>query len=429
MAYPVFSVPDFHFCRYVLYRHKPNIGQYKLVLGDASQFGDFALLPEVSIDAVLLDGNAEHLAGTHAIYITAAAEQIHAPFFTRQPCDHAGFYGRKVCNEKSAARTGHKGSADQLRKHIRGGIVEQAHNIIITCADDGTRFSQIGHIIPCEILQLHISPRKPSRAIRAVELKASAYTPVGTHRVFHSLILLNRALRQLLSQHKHRFQRLRGSFEQLGYLLFAQRVGFQPVFRQPVFHLLHGVRVVQHGELLQLSDQFLAGAFVNGDGVAHQGHVHSDSTVVDLLIEMVLIPDFIWYRISFQPLLNAHFGFHVAQIVGFEAIPFFRRIGGRMPLAVLAGDTKIADEVFPFSELLLIQPQCASSVLQGQRQAKIGRPDHGAVPAHRIKIAHTGIIRGRVVFVVQRIAVSAQPLGQTDALKIGVECPLVYTRI
>ncbi len=74
VAYPVFSVPDFHFCRYVLYRHKPNIGQYKLVFGDASQFSDFALLPEMPIDAVLLHGNAEHLTGTHAVDVTTAAE-------------------------------------------------------------------------------------------------------------------------------------------------------------------------------------------------------------------------------------------------------------------------------------------------------------------------------------------------------------------
>ena len=142
-----------------------------------------------------------------------------------------------------------------------------------------------------------------------------------------------------------------------------------------------------------------------------------------------MIPYRIWHRILPQPLLNAHFSFHVAQVVGFEGRPFVGRISGQMPLSILARHTEIFDEVFAFRELLLIQPQRKTRILQGQRQTKIGGPDHGAMPAHWIEIAHTGIVRGRVVFVVKRIAVSAQPLRQADAFKVGVECPLVYSLI
>ena len=318
----------------------------------------------MTIDAVLLDRYTEHLACTGAVDILPVGEHPLPPILTSQPRDYAGFDGREVGDEKGVAGTRYKSRADQLGKRIRGRIVEHTHRVIIPGADDGTRLFQIGHLVLGQILKLNI-PASPASSSSAVELKASAYTPIGADRRFHSLILFDGALRQLLPENKHRPQWFRGGLEQLRDLLFTERFCFQSVIGKPVLHLLHGVRVIQHGELFQLGSQFLARAFVDGNGAAHQSHVHGEAPVVDLLVEVILIPYRIWHRILPQPLLNAHFSFHVAQVVGFEGRPFVGRISGQMPLSVLARNTEILDEVFAFRELLLIQPQCGSSILQG----------------------------------------------------------------
>ena len=203
-------------------------------------------------------------------------------------------------------------------------------------------------------------------------MKASAYTPIGADRRFHSLILFDGALRQLLPEHEHRPQWFRGGLEQFAYLLFIERFCFQSVIGKPVLHLLHGVRVFQHGQLLQLGGQLLAGLRIDGDGIAHQRHVNSDAPVVNLLVEVILLPHLVRHRKVAQTFLYSQLSFYIAQVVGFEGRPFFRGIRRHVPCAILARNTEILDEVFAFRELLLIQPQRKTRILQGQRQTKIG---------------------------------------------------------
>ena len=275
---------------------------------------------------------------------------------------------------------------------------------------------------------MRISARPPAGAC-AVELKASPHAPVGAHRVLHGLILLHRGFRQLLTQHKHRFQRFRRGFEQLDHLLLAQRIGFQPVICQPAFHLLDGVGIVQHGQLLQFSSQLLPGLFIHGDGVFHQRPVQRDAPVVDLLIEVILLPHLVRHRVIPQALLNAHLCFHIAQVVGFEGGPPVRSVCREMTRAILGRNTEILDQILALGQLLLVQPQRRSGILQGQRQAEIGRPDHRAVPARRVKVGHAGVLRNGVVLVVQGVAVAAQPLGQAYPFKGCVEGPLLHTLV
>lgn len=52
------------------------------------QFSDFSFLPQVTIDAVLLDRHTEHLTGTGAVDILPVGEHLLPPILTSQPRDY-----------------------------------------------------------------------------------------------------------------------------------------------------------------------------------------------------------------------------------------------------------------------------------------------------------------------------------------------------
>ena len=207
------------------------------------------------VDTMLFYRHAEHLAGGSAVDVLAFGEHLLPPLFPGEPGDHAGFNRRKVGYEESPARAWNQGGADELGEHVRGGVIEQAHRVVIPGANQRARLFQIGHLILGQVLQLNVASGPTARAC-AVKLEASAHTPVRAHRVFHRLILFHGAFRQLLAQYKHRLERLRCGLEQFGHLLFAKGVCLKAVGGKPVLHLLHGVGVVQHGQFLQPGSQF-----------------------------------------------------------------------------------------------------------------------------------------------------------------------------
>ena len=144
---------------------------------------------------------------------------------------------------------------------------------------------------------------------------------------------------------------------------------------------------------------------------------------------MVLCPHLLGHRVLSQAILNGHLGFHVAQVIGPEGRPLLRGGRGHAPCSVLARHTEIPDELLALGELLLVQPQRRAHILEGQRQAEVGRPDHRTVPARRVQISHAGVIGRGVGFVAQRIAIAPQPPGQAHALKLRVERPLAHALV
>ena len=103
------------------------------------------------------------------------------------------------------------------------------------------------------------------------------------------------------------------------------------------------------------------------------------------------------------------------QVIRFEKRPFLRRV-----LRQVAGTTavcfgggtglaEIADQLLAFAHLLLIQRQCRANAHQGQRQAEVCRPDHGAAPLCRVE---------------ELVIQHSQIPGQAHALEIGVKRPL-----
>ena len=192
------------------------------------------------------------------------------------------------------------------------------------------------------------------------------------------------------------------------------------MLRQPLFHLLYRIGIFKAGQLLHLLRQLGAGAHVHLDGAFHQLPVDVDAPVVDLLILMVLLPYVLRHGIPAQALLNAHFRFHVPQVIRFEKRPFLRRVLRQITgtTAVCFGGgtglAEIADQLLAFAQLLLIQRQRRAHAHQGQRQAEVCRPDHGAAPLCRIK---------------ELVVRHSQIPGQAHALKVGVERPLGNTLI
>ena len=87
------------------------------------------------------------------------------------------------------------------------------------------------------------------------------------------------------------------------------------MFCEPLLHLLDGVRVFQGGKLTHLCGEFFSGTIINGDGLFHQHHVKLDAPVVDLLVEMVFLPQEIRHRELRQLLLDRHFGFHIPLVI------------------------------------------------------------------------------------------------------------------
>ena len=90
------------------------------------------------VDTMLFHRNLEHLAGTHAVNITAFGKQILTPLLSCKPCNHSGLNGRKVSYIKELTFRWHKGSPDELRQGIRHIVIEHGERFIITGSDEST---------------------------------------------------------------------------------------------------------------------------------------------------------------------------------------------------------------------------------------------------------------------------------------------------
>ena len=75
-----------------------------------------------------------------------------------------------------------------------------------------------------------------------------------------------------------------------------------------------------------MGGQFLVCTGIHADGLPHQFHIHTDTSVVDLLVEMVLVPDILRHREPGQLLLDGHLRFHIPEVVDFEPRPLLRGI-------------------------------------------------------------------------------------------------------
>ena len=201
--------------------------------------------------------------------------------------------------------------------------------------------------------------------------------------------------------------------------------------RQPLLHLDHAVGILQRGQVLHGIGELLPGAGVHVDGLLHQIHIQCHASVVDLLIEVVFLPDAVRDRELGQPILDGLLYLHIPAVISFEGGPLVRRVHGQVPgpatvgLRRSTGLAEVFDEVLALGELLFVQTQHGTDALQGERQAHCGGPDHGAVPSCRVQIVADRILWDTVAGVI-KAAVVPEPARQADALKLCVEGPLDY---
>ena len=156
--------------------------------------------------------------------------------------------------------------------------------------------------------------------------------------------------------------------------------------------------------------------------------IQADTAVIDFLIEMVFFPDEVRHREAGEALLDGELYFYVTAVVFLEVDPFFSVMLGQISgsaivcLGGLAGTAEVFDEVFSFFQFLVLELQDGAYTLQGEGQAHIGGPDHGAFPGGRIQVVGGGILRDGAGTEVLRV-VALQPFGQADALKGSIESP------
>ena len=151
------------------------------------------------------------------------------------------------------------------------------------------------------------------------------------------------------------------------------------------------------------------------NGLPHKLHIQGNTTVIDLLVDVIFIPHAVRHGIFDKPSLYGHFGLHIADVIFLERQPLIRRmsrkITGTMTVGLgrRTGLTEIFDEVFASGQFLLLKPQHRTDAFQRKRQTHRRSPDHRAFPRGRRKV-----VSGR----------KPKKAGQADALKVCVKCPL-----
>ena len=98
------------------------------------QLCDFPFLTQMSIDAVFLHRDLEHLRCRGAVDISAFGEDILTPFFTGKPCNDTGLNSRKVSHQKLCTFSGNKSSTNELGKGIWHVFIEKFHSFKVARA-------------------------------------------------------------------------------------------------------------------------------------------------------------------------------------------------------------------------------------------------------------------------------------------------------
>src|SRR5699024_12433685 len=123
---------------------------------------------------------------------------------------------------------------------------------------------------------------------------------------------------------------------------------------------------------------------IHGNGLLNKIHIHLYASIVDFLVEMILIPDVLWYWKLDQSLLYLYFCLHITLVICFELLPFIDFISGWVTSATTiyffwsAWKTKISYQVVTFRQLLFLKSQHCTYTFQSKRKHHIRRPNHGA---------------------------------------------------
>ena len=351
----------------------------------------------MSVDAVLFDRNTEHLGSRSTVDVLALCKNLLPPFFSGKPCNNTSFDGGEVSNDEFAVTLGNECGADQLGQGIRHIFVEHFHSLEVTAANKPTGFCQILQVVLGQILHLNDAACPSACAVSTVKLEHTSGTAIGANRSLHYLVLLYRRLGKLLTESQNLLQFRRCRLQHFSHSLFAEGIGFHTVVRKPLLHLLHGIGVVQSGQIFHCLGQLGAGSAVHLNGLPNQFHIQGNTTVIDLLVDVVFVPHAVRHGIFGQARLNGHFGLHIADVVFLESQPLVRgmsrKVAGTLSVGLgrRTGLTEIFDEVFAFGQFLLFKPKYRTDTFQRKRQPHCCSPHHRTLPGIRLQVVASGI--------------------------------------
>ena len=263
-----------------------------------------------------------------------------------------------------------------------------------------TCFGQVGNMILRQVLQLYDAPRPATGTGSAIKAEHSTRTTIRTHSDLHRLIFLDRGFGQHPAHFQNRFHGIFCCFQQLLHAGFIQTVGRAALLFKPCQKLIYRIRIVNSGQAAHICCQLRLCLRIQRECCIDQFIVNTNTAIVDLLIEIKLLPDRIGNRKAGKPTVDLHFSFYIALVICLENCPLFRRIYRcvKMRHAVhrFVGYTKVFNESFALRHFLLFNMQRLACICKCRRQRQRAAVNHGAMPAHRRKIVTDGIFRNTV---------------------------------
>ena len=158
------------------------------------QLCDFPLLPEMAIDAVLDDWDAEHGRRRGAVNVAIVGKDVHTPLFTGQPRQHACLDGREVRDTQHRIVGRDERRADELGQCAGYIAVHQLQAAAVFRFDQMPRRGDGLRDVMRQVLHLDQTARPSSRTIGAVELQDAADTSVGADSAVHGLVFRDAGL-------------------------------------------------------------------------------------------------------------------------------------------------------------------------------------------------------------------------------------------
>ena len=146
----------------------------------------------MAVHAVLFNGDAEHLACGCAVNVAAVLEHLQPPFLPGKPCNHPGLNGGKVRHDEFPAVLRHKRRSDELRERVGDILVEQFQSVIIPALHQCPCLRQVRDMVLRQVLKLDYASAVPPGAIGSIKLEHPMRAAVGTYRILHRRVFLDR---------------------------------------------------------------------------------------------------------------------------------------------------------------------------------------------------------------------------------------------
>ena len=112
----------------------------------------------------------EHLGCRLLIDLSGTTELLHDPSLSGKVAHDPRLDRGKIADDESASGSCHECGTDQLRKHIRYGIIQKLHKVISAFLYDGACKFKVFHMVLRKVMDLHESAGPSARAVSPVKL-------------------------------------------------------------------------------------------------------------------------------------------------------------------------------------------------------------------------------------------------------------------